>query len=129
MLARTCTAIAHTGRRCGAGPMSESDYCFWHDPDHVEEAAAARKLGGHRRKREATVSGAYEFEGLNGPQDLKRLLEIACFDALALETSIARVRTIIAIVQAGAKLFEVTDLEERLEALEATLGPRARLAR
>ncbi len=38
-------------------------------------------------------------------------------------------RTIIAIVQAGAKLFEVTDLEERLEALEATLGPRARLAR
>ena len=128
MLARTCTAIAHTGRRCGAGPMSESDYCFWHDPDHAEEAAAARKLGGHRRKREATVSGAYEFEGLNGPQDLKRLLEIACFDALALETSIARVRAIIAIVQAGAKLFEVTDLAERLDALEATLGPRARQA-
>ncbi|HMS59587.1 MAG TPA: hypothetical protein PKA49_12135, partial [Tepidiformaceae bacterium] len=61
--------------------MSESDYCFWHDPDHVEEAAAARKLGGHRRKREATVSGAYEFEGLNGPQDLKRLLEIAWGEA------------------------------------------------
>ena len=44
------STVANTGRRCGATPLSDSAYCFWHDPDHAEEAAAARKLGGHRRK-------------------------------------------------------------------------------
>jgi hypothetical protein len=38
---------------------------------------------------------------------------------LSLENSIARVRALIAIVLAGAKLLEMGELEERLAALEA----------
>jgi len=121
-----CTAIKANGEPCGHPPMLESVMCYWHDPKNAEAAMEARRLGGRRRRRERSLDGAYEFEGLSGPQDLKRILEIATYDALALENSTSRVRVLIALVQAGAKLFEVTDLEQRLRNLEATMGPRLR---
>ena len=35
-----------------------------HSPEHAKEVQEARRLGGLRRKREVTLSGAYDFEGL-----------------------------------------------------------------
>ena len=55
---------------------------------------------------------------------LRRVLEIAAVDALSLENSVARSRVLIAVVQAGARLLEVGELEERLDSLEAAVGPR-----
>ena len=55
---------------------------------------------------------------------LRRLLEIVTFDGLALENSVARGRLLLAAILAGAKLLEVGEHEERLEAIEAALGPR-----
>lgn len=127
-LKRTCGARTQQGEPCRQSPLSEGAYCFWHDPEQAQAATEARRLGGKRRRSESTLSGAYEFEGLSGPGDLKRILEIATFDALALENSVARVRTLIALVQAGARLFEVTEQEERLRALEAAVGPRLKVA-
>jgi len=46
------------------------------------------------------------------------------FDALALENSVARGRLLLAAVLAGARLLEVGEMEERLVAVEAALGPR-----
>ena len=46
-----------------------------------------------------------------------RLLEIAAFDTLALENSLARSRTLVAVVVAGSHLLEVGELEARLTAL------------
>ena len=51
-----------------------------HSPEHAQEAQEARRLSHLRRKREATLSGAYEFEGLDNVQGLKRILEIATLD-------------------------------------------------
>jgi hypothetical protein len=45
--------------------------------------------------------------------DLRRLLEIAAYDALSLENSVLRVRAITAIVTVGARLLETGELEER----------------
>jgi len=104
--------------------MRESEFCFWHDPDHVEEAAQARRLGGQRRRREGIVRGTYEIESLDTVADLRRLLLVATVDALALDNSVARIRVLISIVQAGARLLETGELEERLAALEGAIGPR-----
>lgn len=52
------------------------------------------------------------------------MLEIALTDTLALDNSVARARALIAIVQTGAKLLEVGEVEERLAALEAVIEPR-----
>ena len=103
--------------------MRGISFCFWHNPETATEAAEARRLGGMRRRREGAVAGAYEFDGLGSAADLRRMLEIAATDCLALENSIARVRAITAIVQVGARLLEVGELEERVRAIEATLQP------
>jgi hypothetical protein len=127
---RGCKGIKQGGDRCLATPLRDSEFCFWHDPEHQTEAAEARRLGGLRRKREGTLQGAYDLEGLDTVVGIRRLLEIALLDSLGLENSVARSRVLIAGVLAAAKLLEVGELEERMAAVEATLGPRlARPAR
>ena len=119
MPARQCRGLTQGQQPCRQAPLREADFCFWHDPDHATEAAEARRLGGLRRRREGALSGAYDLENLATPDELRRLLEIAAFDALGLENSVARVRALTAIVQVGARLLETTELEERVSALEA----------
>jgi hypothetical protein len=122
---RACTGLTKTGDRCGAPPMHDGEFCFWHSPEHAEEAAAARKLGGQRRRRESTLAGAFDVDGLDSVAGIRRVLEIVTFDGLSMESnSVARGRLLIAAAQALTKLLEVGELEQRLEAVEATLKPR-----
>src|SRR5262245_4657111 len=91
---RKCKARNGRGDPCQADPMNESDFCVFHDPDHAETVAAARQAGGQRRKREATVATAYDFEGLTSVADIRRLVEVAAIDALSLENDLGRVRAL-----------------------------------
>jgi hypothetical protein len=126
---RACKAIKEDGSRCQAAPLQDSDFCLFHSPDHAKEAAEARRLGGLRRRKEKTVAGAYDIDGLNDVPKIRRLLEIAVFDTLALENSVARSRTLAYLAQIALKALEVGEFETRLEALEATMGPRPRTGR
>lgn len=83
------------GHARGATPLRDRPYWFWHDPKRLEDAQEARHLGGLRRKREQTLAGAYDFEGLNDVPAIRRLLEIAALGSLSLENGVARNRTII----------------------------------
>src|SRR3989304_2379326 len=98
MLKRSCAARNQSSEPCRQPPLRDGQFCFWHDPENAPAAAEARRLGGQRRKRPGTLSGALEVSGPGGPQDLKRILEIAAYDALGLENSVARIRTLIALV-------------------------------
>ena len=118
MVRRRCAFEKADGRLCGAPPGRESGLCFWHDPGKAEDLAEAQRLGGIRRKRERTIAAAYEFKGLASIEDIRRLLEIAATDALSLDLSIAKVRAVIAVASAAAKLLETGELEERIAALE-----------
>jgi hypothetical protein len=104
--------------------MLDGDYCFWHDPEHETEASEARRLGGLRRKREGAVQGAYLVEGTDSIVGVRRFLDVAMLDLLSLENSVARDRAIISGVLVAVKLVESAELEERLAAVEAALGPR-----
>ena len=121
---RTCRARNARGEPCNATALRDQDVCFWHDPDHAQEAAEARRLGGLRHRREGALHGAYDFDGLGTVTDLRRLLEIAALDALGLDNSVARVRALTAIVQVGARLLEVGEFEDRLAALESAIRQR-----
>jgi len=122
MLGPRCSAQTADGRACPATPLRDEPYCFWHSPDHSAEAAEARRLGGLRRRREKTLSGAYDFAGLESIESIRRILEIATLDALGLDNSIARARVLIAAAMAATNLLKVGEVEERLTALEAALG-------
>lgn len=124
MSERLCAALNKNGEPCRQAPLRDSRYCFWHSPEHVEEAAEAQRLGGLRRRKEKTVSGAYDFEGLEDVGQIRRLVEIAVLDTLSLENSIARSRALAYLAQAALKALEVGSLEERLKAIEQAVRPR-----
>jgi len=126
---RSCKYRKDDGQPCRAPPLQDSDFCLFHSPDHAKETAEARRLGGLRRRKEKTVAGAYDLEGLDDIPKIRRLLEIAVFDTLALENSVARSRTLAYLAQVALKTLEVGEFEARLEALEATMGPRLRTER
>jgi hypothetical protein len=109
------------GRRCRATPLRDEPFCYWHSPSHREEATEARRLGGLRRRRERTVSHAYDFEGLGSVEQIRRVLEIATLDALGLDNSVARSRLLIQAALAAAKLLEVAELESRVGRLELVI--------
>ncbi len=121
VMARKCKALNERGQPCGAYPMHDDDYCFSHSPEHAEEAAEARRLGGLRRRRERAVEGAFDFDGLDSVAAVRRVLEIAIIDTLGLENSIARSRTLAYLGQVSLKVLEVGDLDQRIAALEAAL--------
>jgi hypothetical protein len=121
---RQCQGTNESGTACRQAPLRDEQYCFWHSPEHAEEAAEARRLGGQRRKRERVVSGAYDFDGLNSIPEILRLVEVAALDTLGLENSVARNRTLVAVAQAAAGLHEKGELEERIKALEAVMSTR-----
>ena len=122
MIGRNCTQVLPDGRLCRATPLRDGSFCFWHDPASAEEAAEARRLGGLRRRREKALSGAFDFAGLGTIEAIRRILEVATIDALALDNGIARCRVLISATLAAAKLLETGELEARLAILEAAGG-------
>ena len=124
MVSKTCSYRRETGQACRAAPLRDGDFCLWHDPEHTEEVAEARKIGGSRRKRERTVAVAYDFEGLTSADSIRRLLEIAVVDTLSLDNSVNRNRTLAYLAQGAIRLLDHAEHEDRIRALEAALGPR-----
>jgi hypothetical protein len=123
-MSRQCAYRQEGGEPCRAAPLRDGQFCLMHSPEHAKEVQEARRLGGLRRKREAAVTGAYEFEGLNTVDGVRRLVEVAVLDTLGMENSISRNRTLAYLAQVAMRTLEVGDLESRLAALEERLNHR-----
>jgi hypothetical protein len=119
MSARGCTATLPDGRQCRATVLRDAAFCVFHDPDHADEVAEARRLGGLHRRREQTLANAYEFRGLGDAEAIRRLLEIAAYDCLGQEPSATRVRLVVAVCEAATRLLGPGDLDKRPATLEA----------
>ena len=122
---RSCTARKADGSPCGANPMIDQQFCFSHHPDYEQEAAAARRLGGLRRRREKTIEGAYDLNGLRSADDIQRVVEAITFDLLGMESTIARANAILRAAGVAARLLETGELERRIADLEAALKDRS----
>src|SRR3970282_2229836 len=119
MVSSGCAHPMSDGRRCRAPALRDGEFCFWHEPGKAEEAHEARRPGGLRRGRERTLAVAYDLTGLGSVEAIRRIVEIALFDVLGLENSIARARVLISGALAAAKLLETGELAERIAALAA----------
>ena len=122
---RRCTATTKAGRPCGATPLTDEPTCFWHSPGRAEEVEDARRLGGLRRRREKVLANTYDLVSLDDVEGLRRLTEIAVFDTIGLENTIARSRVLLSAATVGMRLLETGELEARLAAVEAALRIRA----
>ena len=106
--------------------MRDSGLCFWHDPDYATEAKEAQRIGGLRRRTEATVAAAFDFEGLRTVDQIWRFIELAAIDTLRLENGAVRNRTMGSLSQIAMKLLGIGEHEERLRAIESVLAPKLR---
>ncbi len=124
MIRRQCAFRLPSGEPCRAAPLRDGDFCLMHSPEHAQEVQEARRLGGLRRKREATLSGAYDFEGLETVSGIRRLVEVAVMDTLGMENSMARSRTLAYLAQVALRTLEVGELEKRIAVLEQAVHGR-----
>jgi hypothetical protein len=100
-------------------PLSDSEFCWAHDPRYEDEAAEARRAGGQVKKREGTFALIYDLNGIETVQDIRRWIELALFESLNLGNSVHRNRVILSGAQVAAKLLEVGELADRLDKLES----------
>ena len=121
---RRCVALGPEGHPCRAAPLRDSEYCRMHSPELAKEVQEARRLGGLRHKRESTISAAFLFESLTSVPDIRRLLQIAATDTLALDNTIARNRALAYYVQVALNALEKGDMEQRIVELEQVVLSR-----
>jgi hypothetical protein len=93
-----------------------------HHPDHADEVAEARRLGGLRRRKEATLASVYDLGEPGTIEGATRLIHIAALESLSLQNSVPRNRTLIAAASASVRVIETTELEARIAALESAVG-------
>lgn len=112
-----CKSKTKGGSPCRGYAIEGSEFCFTHDPTRAAERAAAHKRGGENRPR--STYGAPFPEGVNVKTGtgLLELLEHAIKDVWALESSIARARTLGYLAQVQRGVLDV-NLEERVKRLE-----------
>jgi len=121
-----CAAKAANGAPCQAWALHGHRHCFRHSPEHAEEAAEASRLGGLRKRKEATVATIYEFEGFDEPEDVLRLLQVAVTDTLSLENSTKRTRTLVYAASVAIRVWETIHFDRRLHQLELAIGLRGK---
>jgi hypothetical protein len=119
---RGCVYAKADGQPCRMAPLHDRPYCFSHDPERAAEAAEARRIGGLRRKKEGTIAIAFDLPGLDTVAGIRRLLQIAATDAVALDSGIPRLRVIISAATAATNLLKVGELEDRLAHVEAAVA-------
>jgi len=120
----TCSFIKKNGDHCQARRLTGEEFCYFHSPQVVVERAEARRRGGLRRHGDKGEIGSYEIKS---GRDVLTILEDAINDACALENTQGRAKAIGYLCQVILRGFEVTEIENRLVALEEKIyGKRKR---
>ena len=122
-----CSGITQAGTACKGTPIDGSDWCYVHDPDTAETRRRHGRKGGKRAGRGRPQSEL---------ADIKQRLSDLARDVLngSVEKGKGAVVSQVLNVYLRAlsvelKVREVTELEERLEELEASLERQNRNGR
>lgn len=124
---RTCVATNGQGEPCQAAPLTDSEFCFTHDPSRALERANARRRGGRNSSRAGSVVGSLvQPVQLRSMAAIQAQLEAVVTDTLHQANSAQRSRTLGSLLSLAMKALEVGELEGRLAALEARFAEGVR---
>ena len=92
---RRCRALNERGDPCGQAPLTDGEFCFWHEPTYEAQALQARRSGGAARAKEHALRYVYDIASLDTHQRILRLIDFATTELLALDNSVARNRGLL----------------------------------
>lgn len=125
MPARPCKHEKPDGTRCGSPAVTGKRFCVVHDPASRRKMADARRRGGENRKPPpATLPEDTPPLRLRTIDDVVGLLEEAANSARVGRMSVNVANCLGQLGQVLLKALEKSDLEQRIEALEARRGTR-----
>ena len=114
----TCAALNKRGAPCKSGVKAGAVYCFQHDPDRAEEAAAARKQGGKHRNKPVPAPPI----NLSTPELQRRAIEQTIDRVRSGGEPLNTGRFVVYAVSLVRPIIEMEAIVARLDALEGRLG-------
>lgn len=124
--AQHCQAKTKRGQPCRAYALAQSAFCFRHDPTQAKARRKASAAGGRARHGRKILFTPGEPITLATVADVLKLLESEVNAVLTLEVSLSRGQTIARLAGAFVSAFQVGEIEQRLAALESSLGENNR---
>jgi len=120
--ANRCEATTKAGGRCANYALVGSVFCFVHDPTKAQERKEARSRGG-RARHGRTLAHVHNGDPVHIEclADVVTVLEAELNALLTLEVSISRARAVGYLAGVLVDVYKDTELEARIERLEATL--------
>ena len=119
---RQCKGTTKAGAPCQSFAVTGSDFCIMHSPERAAAMAVARRAGGlarHGRRVGTTGDEGPVKVTLASMADVLALLERTVNDVLLMENSLSRARVIGSLCTSWGQLWESSELERRVAALEA----------
>ena len=122
-----CKASNSAGEPCGAQAIRDG-WCAWHDPERREEMAEARRKGGHAKSNRARARKQLASTAMT-PAELEGVIGLTITQVLSGAKAPGVGQAVAALARAAISILEVSEIEKRLEALEAANGMPDRLRR
>jgi hypothetical protein len=112
-----CQGQTKAGAPCGAFALPERPWCWSHDPERAEQAAAARQRGAVNANKLRALQG--RRPRLDTPQALVRYTAGIILDVAEGQMFADVGRVVLYGISIQMRLVELSDMERRLAALEA----------
>ena len=124
MSAPHCAHVKTNGEPCRGYAVAGSRYCFAHDPAQADKRDDARRRGGTAGTIPPLEASDIRVSPLG---DVLALVELTINDVRAGRVDVKIANSVGYLANIAMKAIEQSDLEARLDALEAVLEPeRAR---
>lgn len=117
---KKCQYTKSEGEQCKAWAMTDSDFCFTHNPDMQEERALANQRGGQVGK--ANPTEPLPPIELSQPKDVVVLLQDTIRGVRAGEIDLKIANSVGYLSGQLLKAHEVAQLQARIEFLETLLA-------
>lgn len=111
-----CQATKLDGDSCNAYSLSDSIYCFEHEPSLEELRREAKAKGGRKR---AYVAGMKV--SINSIEDVLDGISEVIGNLKVMDCTVSQSRALVDAYLAALKVFELKELEARMIALEEML--------
>jgi hypothetical protein len=116
-----CTGTTKTGAPCRARALPGADTCVTHDPGRIADLAEWRRRGGKAKSNKARARKALPAEILTAAE-IQGVLAKALRQVLSGDLEPGRANAAATIARALLAAKQVSDLEDRLTALESAAG-------